>query len=278
MHGNDSDDLDLQMLGHITPVLLTSNEERNIDRTLSHLGWAKDIVVVDSGSTDGTLAAVAKFPNVRVFNRRFDTHGNQWRFAVEETQIGTNWILRLDADYQVSEGLIAELAQLDPNAPVSAYRIGFDYAVFSHHLLSSLYPPNTILLRRGCFSVRDRGHTEAWEVNGVIATLSNRIIHDDWKSTGQWVTGQARYMQRELEWMRVNEDGLVRWLRLRPPLMPIVMFLYCVFGKGLLLNGRAGIFYALQRLVAEGVLSLMVLEEQLCNDAISSERHDSEKS
>ena len=278
MHGNDSDDLDLQMLGHITPVLLTSNEERNIDRTLSHLGWAKDIVVVDSGSTDGTLAAVAKFPNVRVFNRRFDTHGNQWRFAVEETQIGTNWILRLDADYQVSEGLIAELAQLDPNANVSAYRIGFDYAVFSHRLLASLYPPNTILLRRGCFSVRDRGHTEAWEVNGVIATLSNRIIHDDWKSTGQWVTGQARYMQRELEWMRVNEDGLVRWLRLRPPLMPIVMFLYCVFGKGLLLNGRAGIFYALQRLVAEGVLSLMVLEEQLCNDAISSERHDSEKS
>jgi hypothetical protein len=39
-----------------------------------------------------------------------------------------------------------------------------------------------------------------------------------------------------------------------------------VFGKGLLLNGRAGMFYALQRMVAEGVLSLMVLEEQLRND------------
>jgi glycosyltransferase involved in cell wall biosynthesis len=108
------------MLDQITPVLLTYNEEQNIRRTLSHLAWAKDIVVVDSGSTDGTLAALAHFPNVRVFNRRFDTHGKQWRYATEETNIGTDWLLRLDADYQVSDALIAELARLDPDAAVSA--------------------------------------------------------------------------------------------------------------------------------------------------------------
>ena len=73
------------MLGQITPVLLTYNEDQNIARTLTHLGWTKDIVVVDSGSTDGTLAALQKFPNVRVFNRRFDTHGNQWRYAAART-------------------------------------------------------------------------------------------------------------------------------------------------------------------------------------------------
>ena len=172
------------MLDHITPVLLTYNEEQNIGRTLSRLTWAKDIVVVDSGSTDGTLAVLAKFPIVRVFNRRFDTHANQWRYAAEETQISTDWILRLDADYQVSDALIAELALLDPNAPVSAYRIPFDYAILSRKLLSSLYPANTVLLRKGHFSVRDKGHTEAWDVNGPVATLSARIIHDDWKSTG----------------------------------------------------------------------------------------------
>jgi glycosyltransferase involved in cell wall biosynthesis len=64
-------------------VLLTYNEEQNIARRLSHIRWAKDIVVVDSGSTDATLAIIAKFPNVRVFNRRFDTHANQWRYAME---------------------------------------------------------------------------------------------------------------------------------------------------------------------------------------------------
>ena len=187
------------MLEHITPVMLTYNEEQNVWPTLSRLAWAKDIVVVDSGSTDGTLEALSKFDNVRVFKRRFDTHASQWRYATEETQIATNWILRLDADYQVSDALTTELSQLAPDAPVSAYRVGFDYAVFSHKLLSSLYPPNTILLRKGCFSVRDKGHTETWDVHGPVATLRGRIVHDDWKLTGQWLAGQARYMRLELE-------------------------------------------------------------------------------
>jgi glycosyltransferase involved in cell wall biosynthesis len=254
---------DVRMLDHITPVLLTHNEEQNIGRTLSRLGWAKDIVVVDSGSTDGTLTILAACPNVRVFNRRFDTHAKQWRYAVEETQIATDWILRLDADYLVSDALVSELAQLDPDSPVNAYRIRFDYAIFSQKLFSSLYPTNTILLRKDKFCVWDKGHTEAWDVKGSIATLSGRVLHDDWKPTGQWVIGQTRYMQREAEWLRVARAGLVRWLRLRPPLMPIVAFIYCLFGKGLIISGRAGIFYALQRMVAEAILSLMVLEEKL---------------
>jgi Glycosyl transferase family 2 len=251
------------MLDHITPVMLTYNEEQNISSTLSRLAWAKDIVVVDSGSTDGTLLALSKFDNVRVFTRRFDTHAHQWRYATEKTQIATDWILRLDADYHVSDALTTELSRLAPDAAVNAYRIGFDYAVFSHKLLSSLYPPNTILLRKGFFSIRDKGHTETWDVQGPIATLRGRIIHDDRKLTGQWLAGQARYMRLELESLRMYKAGLVRWLRLRPPLMPIVVFLYCLFGKGLILNGRAGVFYALQRMVAEAVLSLMMLEEKL---------------
>jgi hypothetical protein len=57
----------------------------------------------------------------------------------------------------VSDALVSELAQLDPNAPVSAYCIRFDYAIFSHTLVSSLYPANTILLRKDKVSVWDKG-------------------------------------------------------------------------------------------------------------------------
>jgi glycosyltransferase involved in cell wall biosynthesis len=43
------------MLEKITPLILTYNEEPNIDRTLQQLRWAKEIIVIDSYSTDRTL-------------------------------------------------------------------------------------------------------------------------------------------------------------------------------------------------------------------------------
>lgn len=251
------------MLDDITPVILTYNEAANIGRTLSHLVWAKDIVVVDSGSTDETITILSRFPQVRVFNRTFDTHGKQWSYAVNNTSIKTPWIIRLDADYQLTDTLVEELRQLDPSDSVSAYRILFDYAIFSRRLMSSLYPANTILLRMGRFSVWDKGHTEAWTVEGPVMTLKARVIHNDWKSVELWLNAQGRYMRREFDKLRVERAGLRRRVRLTPPLTPIVVFLYCLFVKGLIFNGRAGMYYALQRLVAEATLSLMVLEDRL---------------
>jgi glycosyltransferase involved in cell wall biosynthesis len=262
------------MLHNITPVLLTYNESPNVHRSLSRLTWAKDIVVVDSGSTDDTLEILLKFPQVRLFRRAFDTHGNQWRYAVRETAIVTDWILRLDADYVLSDELIRELAALDPDGAVSAYRIGFDYAIFSRHLRSSLYPPNTILLRRDHFDVSDKGHTEAWSVDGPIAELHGRVIHDDWKPTEHWVNSQTRYMKRELEEIRARGSDFRAWLRLTPPLMPLGVFFYCLFGKGLIADGKAGLFYALQRSVAEAILSLLALEQQLRSSAPPKRQRD----
>lgn len=261
------------MLDQITPVLLTYNEAPNIARTLAHLGWARDIVVVDSLSTDATLAILAKWPKVRVFSRAFDTHAGQWRYAVTETGIATPWILRLDADYQLSEELVAEMGRLDPEAAVSAYSIGFDYAIHSRRLRSSLYPANTVLLRQGRFAVWDNGHTESWTVDGPIKALQARIIHDDRKDVPAWLNAQGRYMQRELAMLSAGNRSVVRRLRLMPPLMPFVAFFYCLFGKGLIFDGRAGLFYALQRLVAESVLSLIVLDEALRARNDPADRH-----
>jgi len=265
------------MLNQITPVLLTYNEAINIGRTLSRLTWAKDIVVVDTGSTDGTLEILARTPYVRVFSRKFETHATQWRYATEETIIQTPWILRLDADYQVTDELRDEISNLNPNAYVNAYRISFDFAVFGHRLISSLYPANTILLRQGTFSICDDGHTERWDSIGPIKALKSRVIHDDWKTTERWLVNQVNYSKRNYfkiamksELPRSKLSSLILdQFRRRPPLMPFVSFFYCLFIKGLILNGRAGLYYALQRLVAESSLSLWVLEQQLHGNAES---------
>lgn len=251
------------MLEHITPVLLTYNEELNIERTLSRLTWAKDIVLVDSGSTDRTVELARALPQVRIFERPFDTHGNQWRYAVEETGIQTEWLLRLDADYQVTEELVEEMSKLALGAPADAYRVRFDYAIFGKLLISSLYPSNIVLLRVGRAAVFDRGHTEKWTVSGPVIELKEKIIHDDWKSTDAWIGSQIKYMKKEMQFTAYDKTKMTDWLRRHPPLMPILIFFYCLFGRGLILNGRAGLYYTLQRTIAETVLSLLILEKHL---------------
>ena len=98
----------------ITPVVLTFNEAPNIARTLSRLSWAKDIVIVDSGSTDATREIAAQHAGVRVFQRPFTTHAEQWNFGVHDTGIATEWVLALDADLCLSDELIRELGAMAP--------------------------------------------------------------------------------------------------------------------------------------------------------------------
>nr|WP_295671680.1 glycosyltransferase family 2 protein [Sphingomonas sp.] len=252
------------MIDEITPVILTMNEAPNLRRLLAALDWARDIVVVDSGSTDATLAMLAEYPAVRVFHRPFDSHGKQWRFAVDETGVKTDWVLRLDADYVVTEALRDEIIALQPTPDVTAYKIDFGYAIFGRRLSASLYPSNIVLFRRGAVEAFDKGHTEGWRITrGVTMALTGKIVHDDWKPMDGWILSQSRYMARELPHLLGAPKSLKSRLRLAPPLMPIAMFLYALFGRGMIFNGRAGMLYALQRLLAETTLAIFVLENKI---------------
>src|ERR1041385_9186314 len=113
------------MLDQITPLILTYNEAPNIARSLGALRWAREIVVVDSFSDDDTVAIASSFPNVRVVQRVFDNHRNQWEFGLKETGISTPWVLALHADYVVSGELVAEIENLKPADQTAAYRASF---------------------------------------------------------------------------------------------------------------------------------------------------------
>jgi len=85
------------MIDAITPLVITLDEAPNIARTLDKLTWARRIVVVDSGSVDGTIEILKRYPQVDRFDRTFDSFAEQCNFGLAQVQ--TEWVLSLDADY-----------------------------------------------------------------------------------------------------------------------------------------------------------------------------------
>ena len=98
----------------LTVLILTYNERENIGRTLEALRWADRVLIVDSYSTDDTLQIAGGFPNVQVVQRPFESFASQCNFGLE--QIGTEWVLSIDADYVLTSELIGEIRGLTDDA------------------------------------------------------------------------------------------------------------------------------------------------------------------
>src|SRR5262249_50890354 len=109
----------LTVLTAITPLVITYNEASNINRTLNKLTWAQRIVIIDSGSTDDTLAIVRRYPQAEIIYREFDDFATQCNFGL--AKVTSEWVLSLDADYELSSELVRELKSLDPDAAVGGY-------------------------------------------------------------------------------------------------------------------------------------------------------------
>jgi glycosyltransferase involved in cell wall biosynthesis len=254
------------LLDQITPIILTYNEAANIRRTLEQLRWAKDIVVVDSFSDDATVEIVAQLPQARVFQRRFDTHEKQWNYALKETNIITDWVLALDADYVLTPEVVEEIKALSPDRAVSGYTSKFIYCVHGKRLRGSAYPPVTVLYRRERAAYRQDGHTQRLVIDGEVGELRFPLLHDDRKPLSHWIRSQDRYTQLELQHLREVDGlgiGVPDRLRKTRSLFPFVIFFYCLFVKGAILDGWPGIHYAFQRMLAEILLALYLIEEDL---------------
>lgn len=93
----------------ITAVVITRNEERNIGPCLQSLAWADEVIVVDACSTDGT-AEIARSFTPKVIVRPWDGYGNAKNAGIETATHA--WILSVDADERVPEGLAAEISRI----------------------------------------------------------------------------------------------------------------------------------------------------------------------
>ena len=254
----------MSLQNQITPLVLTLNEAPNVRRTLEKIAWAKEVVVVDSFSTDGTLEILKSFPQVRVVQRKFDSFADQCNFGLE--QIRTPWVLSLDADYVVSPQMAEEILALPDNPGVAGYTARFRYCIHGWPLRASLYPPRTVLYRRDKARYRNDGHGHRVQVEGMVRMLADKIDHDDRKPLERWFNEQIKYAGMEAAHLLNTSSADLNFadrLRKKIVLAPALVFFYTLLGKGLILDGWPGWFYVFQRTLAELILSLRLLENKL---------------
>lgn len=249
-------------LSDITPVVVTYNEGPNLERCLARLSWATNVIVVDSSSTDDTLAIAARHSNVSVFQHVYMDHTTKWNFGV--SQASTLWILALDADYVLCPGFEDELSALAEDA-AEAWFAHFKYCVNGRPLRATLYPPRAVLFRKDrCTYVQD-GHTQLLQIPGRAEFLRTFILHDDRKPLSRWFVSQDHCAKLEVAKLEATPSASLRWQdRARSWMIvaPILTFFYCLFFKGLILDGWRGWFYTWQRVFAEVMLSLRLLEKK----------------
>jgi glycosyltransferase involved in cell wall biosynthesis len=252
-------------LQDITPLVLTFNEAPNLERTLKRLQWATEIVVLDSGSTDATQQIATSFPNVRLETRAFDDHTTQWNHGV--TLVATAWVLALDADYVLGTGFEEELSGLPGDA--DAYDAAFRYLVFGKALRASLYPPRAVLFQKSRCTYVEDGHTQVLHVPGMLGHLQTRIDHDDRKPLTRWLSSQDKYALLESKKLSATDPAKLRLqdkLRLTMWAAIPASLIYTLLVKGTLWDGWRGWYYALQRLLAEMLLALRLIEKKLKDD------------
>lgn len=164
------------MQNNISVFIIAYNEEKIITKCLEKLQWANEIIVVDSGSTDNTVAICEKF-GAKVIYNKFENFGIQKQFALNQTT--NDWVLSLDADEVLSDELINELQTLDFSKEYKGYFIPRTH-VFLHKIFRFGSENKRPILRffnknQGRF-IESKVH-EVIDVSGKVGHLKNEMLH-----------------------------------------------------------------------------------------------------
>lgn len=187
----------------ITVIILTKNEEKNIEACISSAKTiTKRIIVVDSGSTDQTVALAEKCGAETVFHE-WPGHAAQFNWALDNCDIKTKWVFRLDADERISPELATEIKEKlssDASKGVSAYEIRWRVYFMNKWIRhGGTHKPYFLrLFRFGKGRVEEKLMDEHIIVDGLVEKLDGDLIHYDYKGIDAWLTKHIWYSDLEL--------------------------------------------------------------------------------
>lgn len=247
----------------VSALILTLNEEINIEACLDSLSWCDDVVVLDSLSTDATRS-IAEAKGARVVTRAFDNWSAHQNWAVANIPFRHPWVLYLDADERCTPELRNDvLRSAGREAPEAAFRVrrkDFFMGRWLKH--AQLYPTWLVRVFRPERIRYERLVNPVAVVDGSIRELAGHIDHYPFShGVSHWIARHNRYSDMEaVEAAKVREhrsasgslfsrDPNERRRALKDiffqlPARPVVKFLYYYGWRRGFLDGRAGFTYA----------------------------------
>ena len=189
----------------LSVVVITLNEEDRLRETLTSVAWADEIVVVDAGSEDKTVALAREFTD-HVLIHPWQGFAAQKNLGIERAT--GDWVLSLDADEYVEPALREEItAVLKAPDARDGYRIARRNIMWGRWIRHGrLYPDWQLrLFRRGRGRFVERAVHESVQVDGTTGRLAAPLLHHSYRDVGDFLRRADRYSTLAAEeWTRAG--------------------------------------------------------------------------
>ncbi len=224
----------------ISGVLITFNEEKNMEECLSGLNFCDEIIVVDSESVDRT-AEIARKMGARVYTHAFSNFSDQKNYGIGQA-IG-EWVFLIDADERVSGALGEEIKRTVSDAKFEAYEVLRRNRIFgrwmAHGINSGDFQLRLVKKNKAVFQglVHER-----ISLDEKVGKLKNRLLHHSTPSIASYMNKLNVYTELEVQILKSrNEKPSIHQLKWRP----LMVFIRTAFLKRGVLDGTEGLFFAI---------------------------------
>ena len=190
----------------LTAIILTRNEEKNIGECLKSIqGFASRALVVDCGSADRTVE-IAREMGADVRFHEFRYYADQFNWAIDNGDIDTEWILRLDADERLTPEVIAEASAVmngeeARSGDVNGVTMEAVFYFMGRPILHGVKKKRKMMIfRRGVGRIEDRKR-DAHSIlsRGRSVSLKSRFLHYDFKDLSSYIRRYNWYAAREMQ-------------------------------------------------------------------------------
>lgn len=242
----------------VTVIVLSKDEEINILRCIRSVGWANQVLVVDSGSQDHTVD-LARSAGAQVIETSWRGFGPQREWAMQHDAVRHDWVYFVDADEWVSVRLAKEIVSAISHPSHEAYAQQFRLVFQGRWIRHCGWYPSVLVVRlvnRKDVVYGDQKFSEHPIIAGTTGRLANDIIDEDQKGLARWLHKHVDYAVLEAT-RRAQSDGqapprsatsrlqyfLKYRLAPRVPARPLIQFLYMYVLRRGFLDGRQGLLF-----------------------------------